>query len=406
MASFEYTGRDQAGNSVSGVVTAADMGEARKMLRYKNHYVLSVREQAAQQGQARSGSGLRRKIPLDDMVVMSRQFATLIRAGLSILDCLTTIAEQTENALLAETLTQVRLDVMTGSTLAGAMRKHPRVFNPVYIALVQAGEAGGVLEATLETAAMQFNQQAELVEKVKAALTYPTLVIISAVGVVVFMLVFIVPVFSGIYKQFHAELPAVTRLLVLMSQVVLHYWWLVGAGMGGAVWATRQIITTPEGRRAWDGLKLKTPLMGKLARKIAIARFAQTFAGATRAGVPILSALQVSAETAGNRIIFDAVMQAAGFITEGATLSVPLAQTGQFPSMVTRMIAAGEHSGNLDAMLDEITRFYHRDIEHSVGKLTRLMEPLMTIVVGGIVLFILLALYMPVFYLTQVMHTK
>lgn len=405
MASFIYTARDQAGNAVSGSMVAGDVGEIRQMLRQKNQYLLTAQEDAG----VNAASGVifsRRKVKLGEMVVMSRQLATLVRAGISILDCLHTIAEQTDNPVLAATLNQVRLDVMTGSTLANAMRKHPVIFNNVYIALVQAGEAGGVLDLTLETAAIQFDRQAELTEKVKAAFVYPAIVMVSAIGVVFFMLVFIVPVFTKIYDQFHAQLPPITMLLVLMSAVILHYWWMVFLTVGGIVWGLKRYIATPNGLRIFDQVKLKIPMLGLLMRKVAVARFTQTLGGMLKAGVPILSALQVAAETAGNRIIFEAVMKTAGFITEGATLSIPLEQTGQFPSMVTRMIAAGEHSGNLDAMLDEITRFYQRDIEYSVSKLTRMMEPLMTILIGGIVLFILLALYMPVFSLTQVLQSK
>ena len=403
MASFKYTARDHGGKAINGVMVAKDLNEVREVLRHKNQYLTTAREQAPPGKLLNLSSMSRRKVKLGDMVVMSRQLACLVRAGLSIIECLHTVAEQTDNALLVEALNQVRLDVLTGSTLTAAMRKHPKIFNEMYISLVQAGETGGVLDQTLETAASQFDKQAELTEKVKAAFVYPTLVLVASVGVVFFMLVFIVPVFAKVYDQFHAKLPAMTMLLVTMSYVILHYWWMVTIGTVATVWVTRRFVATQRGRRIYDRIMLKMPLMGKLIRKIAIARFTQTFAGTTRAGVPILSALTISAETAGNMIIMEAVAKAADFIKEGASLSVPLEQSGEFPSMVTRMISAGENSGNLDTMLDEITKFYHRDIEYSVERLTRVMEPLMTIVVGGIVLFILLALYMPVFNLTNVM---
>lgn len=346
----------------------------------------------------------RRRVTLGDMVVMSRQLATLVGAGLPIVEALFAVSAQTENPLLLQTLNQVRADVLAGSTLSEAMSRHPRIFNEMYVALVQAGEAGGVLEETLERAAIQFDKEAELREKVKSAFVYPTLVIAAAVAVVIFMLLFIVPVFARVYSQFNAELPLITRILVTMSYGLIHYSWMVILGLIGAFLALRRYVQTQRGRRQYDRLKLKMPLLGKLNRKIAVARFTQTMAAVTKAGVPILRALTVSANTSGNVILIEAVMRVARSVKEGATLAVPLEQTGEFPLMVTRMIAAGEQSGNLDEMLEQVTRFYERDIEYTVAKLTRLLEPAMTVVVGGVVLFILLALYMPVFNLTNVIR--
>jgi type IV pilus assembly protein PilC len=409
MPTFSYTARDRAGQQSTGVIAAKDPTEVREVLRNKDLFVTQIKEKSGpSQG---SGGGLfsafsKKKVKLTDMVVMSRQLATLVRAGISIVECLYAVAEQTENPVLKHTLSDIRLDVLTGSTLTDAMRKHPKVLSETYTSLVQAGETGGVLETTLEIAATQFDQEAELREKVKAAFVYPIIVLVASVGVVFFMLVFIVPVFAKVYEQFHAQLPAVTQLLVTMSFVIVHYWWMVLLCGIGIVMAFKRYIQTPTGRKIFDQIMLKLPLLGKLNRKIAVSRFTQTFAGAIKAGVPILRALAISAQTSGNVIIMDAIKKVANFVKEGATLSVPLEQTGQFPPMVTRMVSAGEQSGNLDTMLEEITKFYNRDIEYTVGKLTRIMEPAMTVVVGGIVLFVLLALYMPIFNLTNVVRSK
>jgi type IV pilus assembly protein PilC len=409
MPTFSYTARDRAGQQSTGVIAAKDPTEVREVLRNKDLFVTQIKEKSGpSQG---SGGGLfsafsKKKVKLTDMVVMSRQLATLVRAGISIVECLYAVAEQTENPVLKHTLSDIRLDVLTGSTLTDAMRKHPKVLSETYTSLVQAGETGGVLETTLEIAATQFDQEAELREKVKAAFVYPIIVLVASVGVVFFMLVFIVPVFAKVYEQFHAQLPAVTQLLVTMSFVIVHYWWMVLLCGIGIVMAFKRYIQTPTGRKIFDQIMLKLPLLGKLNRKIAVSRFTQTFAGAIKAGVPILRALAISAQTSGNVIIMDAIKKVANFVKEGATLSVPLEQTGQFPPMVTRMVSAGEQSGNLDTMLEEITKFYNRDIEYTVGKLTRIMEPAMTVVVGGIVLCVLLALYMPIFNLTNVVRSK
>jgi type IV pilus assembly protein PilC len=400
MASFTYTARDRTGSARSGVIDAKHVAEARESLREKDLFVTNIQEK----GPAKARTGRRKKVKLGDMVVMSRQLATLVRAGLSIIECLHTVATQTENPALAQAIDDVRLDVLTGSTLADSMKRHPKVFNEKYIALVHAGETGGVLDQTLEVAAEQFDKEADLREKVKSAFVYPMVVMIASIGVVIFMLVFIVPVFSNVYKQFNAKLPPVTELLVTLSFVILNYWWMV-IGIGVAlVMAFKRYHSTPQGRKVFDIIMLKLPLLGKLNRKIAVARFTQSFSGAIKAGVPILRALTISAQTSGNVVIMEAINKVTAQVKDGSTLAAPLEATGQFQPLVTRMIAAGEQSGNLDEMLSEVTKFYNRDIEYTVGKLTRIMEPLMTIAVGGIVLFVLLALYMPIFNMTQVVH--
>ena len=404
MPTFTYTARDTSGQLITGVQNAANAGELRGQLREKSLYVTDTREQSGLSDEEGSSIFGRKRVKLGDMVVMSRQLATLVHAGLNITECLYSVAGQSENPTLAATLDATRRDVLSGSTLADAMRKHPDVFNEMYVALVQAGEAGGLLDKTLETAAIQFDQEAELREKIKAAMTMPVLVVVVAVLVVIFMLTAIVPVFAKVYEQFHATLPFVTLLLVKVSAIVLHSWLWVLIGLGITTFALRRAIKTPRGRHIYDRMKLKLPLLGKLNRKIAIARFCQTFSGMSAAGVPILRSLAVSGNTCGNVIIQEAVMHVAGQVQQGAGLSKPLEATGEFPPMVTRLIAAGEQSGNIDAMLSEITNFYNRDIQYTVDKLTKLMEPLMTIVVGCLVLFILLALYMPIFSLTQVLR--
>ncbi len=401
MSAFQYTARDQQGNLSSGHITGRTEAEVRQILRHKNLFATIVKEINT----GSPGFSMRRKkVKLTDMVVMSRQLATLVRAGLSLVECLYDIAEQTENPTLAEALRQVRLDIMTGCTLTESMCKHPAVFNENYLALVQAGETGGTLEQTLETAAIQLDQEAELREKVKGAFVYPALVMISSFGVVIFMLVFIVPVFAKVYDQFHSKLPAITLLLVSLSHLILTCWWGVALAGAFTLFLIRKGIATRKGRRIYDTIKLKMPLLGNLNRKIAVARFTQTLGGMVKAGVPLLQALMVASQTSGNTILQEAVSKVAGFIKDGSTLSAPLEQSRQFPLMMTRMVAAGELSGNLDAMLEEVTHFYNRDIEYTVNKLTKLMEPLMTMFVGGIVLFILLALYMPVFNLTHVLR--
>jgi type IV pilus assembly protein PilC len=291
---------------------------------------------------------------------------------------------------------------MSGSTLNDAMAKHPTIFPKLCIALVAAGEAGGMLDKTLDIMADQLDKEANMQAQVKAAMAYPKLVCVACAGVIAFMLTFIVPVFAKVYDQFHAQLPSVTLLLVAMSDFVTKMWWLALLLIFLFIKAMKAFRATKIGTRWFDTIALKMPVFGPIMRKIAIGRFAQTFAGSTRSGIPILNALAVCADTSGNVIIHGAIMKVAAQVSEGAPLAPALDETGQFPPMVTRMIAAGEKSGNLDEMLDEVALFYSRDVDYAIQKMTKMIEPLMTIVVGFIVLFVLLALYMPVFSLSHV----
>ena len=407
MPNYSYIARDRVGKQSVGTVAAKDLTEVREVLKGRELFITSIQEKAdTPRGAGGNFSIGKKKVKLQELVVMSRQLATLVRAGISIIECLASVSAQTDSPTLKKVLDDIRLDVLTGSTLTEAMQKHPAVLSDMYVSLVQAGETGGVLERTLEIAATQYDQEAELREKVKAAFVYPVLVLVASIAVVFFMLVFIVPVFAKVYNQFHAQLPPVTQALVVLSDLIVHYWWLVGLITYAIYFALKKYSATPGGQRVFDILKLKMPLLGDLNRKIAVSRFTQTFSGAISAGVPILRALQIAAQTSGNLIMVEAIQKVSNAVKEGSTLSAPLEQSGQFPPMVTRMIAAGEHSGNLDTMLDEITKFYNRDIEYAVGKLTRILEPAMTVIVGGIVLFVLLALYMPIFNLGNVVRSK
>jgi len=405
MATYAYTARDRDGNARQGVIDAQTLNDARELVRTRELFVVTIAPKTGQSGGAGLFSRRKRKVKIGDLVIMSRQFATLFRAGISIVECLNAVSRQTESPMLAGALRDVRLSVLEGNTIADAMHKHPKIFNDKYVALIRAGETGGLLEQTLDTAADQFDREAELQEKIKSAMVYPAIVMIAAVGVVIFMLVFIVPVFATVYTQFKAKLPAPTLMLISLSHIITTYWWAVLLITGVTTFFSKRFIATDRGKHIYHRLLLKMPLLGKLNRKVAIARFAETLAGSVKSGIPILQALAVSGQTCANVIISDVVDQVALKVKDGSPMAAPLEQSGEFPALVTYMVAAGEQSGNLDQMLEEISRFYARDIEFAVNKLTRSMEPLMTIVIGIIVLVILLALYMPVFSLTQVLKS-
>lgn len=410
MPTFQYTARDRNGNPVQGVVMSVDVDTVREILRERELFLTSAVPQSNAATSSQEMGGIRaknkgRRAKINDIVVMSRQLATLVRAGLPLNECLYTVALQSDNLFLREVLQEVRRDILSGSNFTEAVSRHPEVFNELYIALIRAGEAGGVLDETLETAAEQFDKEAELREKVRSAFTYPIIVTVVAVLVVGFLVLVVIPQFASFYASFRAQLPAVTQLLLNISKVAMNPYFelLLWTLIIGTVLFIRQSIKTTKGRERWDKLKLKILLFGPLNRKIAVARMTRTLAAMVRAGVPILQALAISARVSNNVIITAAMARVAEFVQQGARLWMPMEQTGEFPPMVTRMIAAGEESGNLDEMLAELTRFYDRDIEYTVQKLTKMLEPLLTVVIGSIVLFVLLALYMPIFNLTNVL---
>ena len=405
MPNYLYKARDRNGNAVQGNVVSADVETVREVLRERNLYLTSaVTQNDAIDSRVTQSRKTGKRVRINDLVVMSRQLASLVRAGIPINEALYTVSMQSENPYLVEVIGQVRRDILGGSSFTEAVSRHPIVFSELYIALIRAGEAGGVLDETLETAAEQFDKEAELREKVKTAFAYPIIVLITAVGVVSFLIVFVIPRFKQFYDAFGAELPTVTLTLIAISNMVLNVWWdtaFLAIGLA-TFFALRRYIKTPNGRRRFDALKLKLPLFGKLNRKIAIARLTRTLSAMVRAGVPSLQSLMIASRVANNVIIAEAMTRVAEFVQQGSRLWKPMEDTGQFPPMVTRMIAAGEESGNLDEMLAELTRFYDRDVEYTVQKLTRLLEPLLTVAIGGVVLFVLLALYMPIFSLSNV----
>ena len=405
MPTYEYTARDRDGNTSTGILIAENENQLRQSLRIKELFVTNFSVRSDYQAKPSSFQFIRpRRVKLTDMVIMSRQLSTLVRAGLSIVESLDTVANQTENPVLADALWGARLDVIGGDSLSIAMRKRPKVFNELYCALVEAGEVGGMLEHTLDVAAVEFDKQQTLREQLRSAMTYPILVILMACFVVLFMLTLIVPIFAKIYSQFHAQLPIITRSLITTSDIFLHWWYIILPILVAVGFMIHEYYKTENGRQVIDRMKLKIPVLGKLLHKIAVAQFTNTWAGTTKGGIPILSALQVSARTASNVVIRDAVMAVAQDVQAGASLATSLEEKGKFPALVVRMVASGEKSGNLDEMLDELTHFYERDIEYSVQRMVRMMEPAITVVVGGLVLFILLALYMPIWNLTQVIR--
>ena len=322
----------------------------------------------------------------------------MISSGMSILRSLYVLEEQTESKFLKETIVAVRKDVEAGLALSDAMERHPKVFNPLFVAMTRAGEAGGVLEDALMRVADQLQKDASLRRQIKSAMVYPALVIFFAVGVMMALVAFLVPVFVGVFKQFGGELPALTKVSVDLSHLVVGYWWLMFLVTAAVIAAFIKWKKTTWGRRQWDHFRLRVPMkIGGIVQQVAVARWSRTLSSLTSAGVPLLLALEITGRTGGNVAVEEAMEGVIASVKRGGTIAAPLAQAPVFPTMVTHMVGVGEETGALDAMLNRVAEFYEEQVEASVKALTSILEPMMILVIGSIVGFIVISMYLPLF---------
>lgn len=346
----------------------------------------------------------RNKVKLKDVAVFSRQFATMINSGLSLLRALYILGDQTENKLLASIISEVRMDVEKGSSLSGALVKHPKAFNRLYVSMVKAGEVGGSLDAVLLRLAQTIEKQVELRRKVRSAMTYPAVVGFLVIGIVTGMLLFVIPMFKDLYKQLGGTLPLPTQILINLSTLVRNFWYLMFAAEIGAVIGFKRWIGTESGRKKWDRIKLRAPIFGPLVRKTALARFSRTLAALVRSGVPILESLEIVADTSGNEVVAAAVRDGQTAVKQGEPLAQRLEQHAVFPAMVTQMMAVGEETGAVDEMLDKIADFYDQEVEATVAALTSLIEPLLIVVMGACVGGMVISLYLPMFNIIKLIQ--
>jgi type IV pilus assembly protein PilC len=399
MLSYAYKGRDGGGKLVKGKLDAPS--EAAAVARLKTMGVMPIDLQ-----QTATGTGLQmeinigfleKKVGLKDLAVMSRQMATMVSSGLSLLRTLTILAEQTESKKLGTTLDAVRVQVETGSSLSAAFGKHPDVFPPLMVHLIRAGETGGFLDRSLESVASTFEKEVKLTQTIKSALTYPVVVLCMAIVATIAMLVFIVPVFEQMFAGLGAELPIPTQILVTLSKNMI---WivpvLIAAGVAFAIW-WRAHKHDENVRRRVDTFKLKLPVFGQLFRKVGVARFARNFSTMTKSGVPILQALSIVGETSGSWVIANAMHRVQESVRSGRSVAAPLAEEPVFPQMVVQMIAVGEDSGALDTMLGKVADFYDEEVQATTEALTSLIEPLMIAIIGVVVGGMIIALYLPMF---------
>jgi type IV pilus assembly protein PilC len=337
------------------------------------------------------------KVKLKELAVFSRQFATMINSGLPILRALAILADQTPNKLLAKTLGDCRMDVEQGSSLSGALSEHPNVFNDLYVSMVKSGETGGSLDTTLLSLASMLEREVTLRGKIKSAMTYPIAVIALVTLIMSAMLLFVVPQFKTIYGQLGGSLPMPTRLLLFISDIFKKFWFIVLAFVLIGRFLFRRWKKTDAGREAIDRFKLRVPVFGSLFHKTALSRFSSTLAMLLRAGVPILQALDIVQDTVNNRVIGHAVQDVQASVREGESINKPLAKHAVFPPMVVQMIAVGEETGQVDTMLEKVAQFYDQEVEATVDALTSLIEPILIAVIGGCVGAAVIALYMPMF---------
>jgi type IV pilus assembly protein PilC len=344
------------------------------------------------------------KVKLKQVAIFSRQFATMVNSGLPILRALSILGDQTESKELAKVLVAVRTDVEQGSSLSNAMAKHPKAFNNLFVSMIRAGEAGGVLDEVLLNVADQIEKEVELRRQIKSAMTYPVVVVCLVVLIMAAMLLFIVPQFESIYANLGGTLPLPTRILLGVSNAVRSYWYIALLGGVGLSFALRRYKKTDSGRLRIDAIKIRVPVFGPLFHKVALARFSSTFGMLLHAGVPILQALDIVKDTVNNRVISRAVEDVKGSVREGESIAKPLSKHGVFPPMVVQMLAVGEETGAIDTMLEKVSEFYNSEVTAQVDALTSLIEPLLIAVIGGAVGAAVVALYMPMFNIINLLQ--
>jgi type IV pilus assembly protein PilC len=394
---YTYKVRDRQGKLLEGALEADNTALVVSRLRQMGYVPIAIDKKDDTGFQAEVKLPFGGKPKMKDVAVFSRQFATMINSGLSLLRSLYILAEQTENKQLAGVVDQVRQDVERGASLSQALSRHPKMFNRLYVAMVRAGETGGVLDSVLLQLASTIEKQVELRRKIKSAMTYPTVVFALCLLIVAAMLLFIVPTFKNIYSQLGGTLPLLTRVLIGISTMFKKFFPIFILLGAGGIYGFKRWVQTDTGRQAWDRVKLRAPVFGKLVQKTALTRFASTLAVLMRSGVPILEALEITSETVNNAVLEVAVKDVQSGVKVGESMAKPLATHDVFPPMVVQMIAVGEETGAVDTMLDKIGEFYSQEVEATVNALTSLLEPLLIAFLGAAVGGMVIALYLPMF---------
>ncbi|MBS0182326.1 MAG: type II secretion system F family protein [Nitrospira sp.] len=397
MATFAYVGRTKSGAVKKGELVARSRDEAVDQLRKQSVVVTSLEERAAKEGfRLKFGSGVSEK----DLVVFTRQFGTMINAGLPLIQCLEILSTQSENAALRKSVGEIKVQVEGGSTFSDALRKHPKIFDDLYVNMVHAGEVGGLLDTILGRLSKHIEKAMKLKGQIKSALVYPAAIVGIAAIVITVLMIWVIPVFEKMFKEMSGgkmALPGPTQLVIDMSNFVQGNWYIILGGIVATGVAVKKYYATPKGKLAIDKLLLKLPVFGDLIRKASVAKFTRTLGTLLASGVPLLEALTICAKTSGNKVVEGALLDAKVSISGGKTIAEPLAKSGTFPKMVTHMISVGESTGALDSMLGKIADFYEDEVDQAVTNLTALLEPMMMVFLGVTVGFIVVAMYLPIF---------
>ena len=402
MASFLYVARETAsGREIRSSVDAASESAAISALLNRNMLVLSIQEKVGKQGKTSGG-----RVALSELVMFTRQLATMIDAGLAMVQSLQALADQTSNKVMRDVIRDICARVENGDSFSEALQKHPKTFNRLYICMVAAGEQGGLLAEILARLATYLENTARLRKKVKSAMMYPTVVTVVAILITIFLLVKVVPVFGEIFSSFNAKLPAPTMYLVMVSNFVKSYIVFLALAAGGGVYGWLYFIKTPGGRLFWDTNRIRLPIFGVIAHKICLARFTRTLASLVRSGVPILEVLQIVSQTVGNMVMEKAIKTAAGDIERGESISAALGKHPVFPIMIIRMVTAGEQTGKIDNMLERIADFLDEEIETTLSGLTSMIEPILIVFLGVVVGGMVICMFLPIFKLPEIVSGK
>ncbi|WP_020676442.1 type II secretion system F family protein [Geopsychrobacter electrodiphilus] len=399
MPKFSWSGRSRDGKNVKGEIEATSEASASALLRRQGIMPGRIKQRGGGLDFEIKIPGFEQKVTTKDLVVFTRQFATMIDAGLPLVQCLDILSSQQENKTLKKALLQIKEDVESGATFADALGKHPKIFNELYVNLVAAGEVGGILDTILNRLAEYIEKALKLKKQVKSAMTYPTTIIGIALVVISVILIFVIPAFEKMFADFGGSLPMPTQIVINLSNFIQNYIIVIIAGIFAIIVGTKKIYATNKGRDFIDDWALKAPVFGVLIRKVAVAKFARTMSTMISSGVPILDGLDIVRKTAGNRTVEKAIANVRESISEGKTIAEPLKQSGVFPAMVCQMIEVGEQAGALDAMLSKIADFYDDEVDDAVGNLTAMMEPLLMLFLGVTVGGLVIAMYLPIFKL-------
>jgi type IV pilus assembly protein PilC len=398
MPSYFYTARETAsGRETHSTLEAATEQAAVAVLLNRNLLVVSIREKSSGKGKTRGG-----KISLSDLVVFTRQLATMVDAGIAIVQALQSLADQSPNKVMRDVIRDVCTRVESGEGFSDALQKHPKAFSKLYVSMVAAGEKGGLLAEILSRLATYLESSARLRRKVKTTMMYPIVVSTVAIGITVFLLLKVVPIFKDVYQSFGAKLPAPTQFLINLSDLVRHYFVFCLIAFGALIYSWFHFIKTERGRDFWDSRRIKLPILGPIAQKICLVRFTRTMASLVRSGVPILEVLQIVSQTVDNTVMEKAIKTAASDIERGEGIAVALGKHPVFPSMITRMISAGEQTGNIDNMLERVSNFLDEEVETMLTGLMALIEPLLIVFLGVLIGAMVVCMYLPIFNLGNI----